>query len=187
MSFKAITTLSIACLLLLVGTISAQNDPIGEIDTVMLVVDNPSPGNWVISAHVWNDEEIAAIDIPIKYTAGMAKLTIDSISYAGTRMEFFAQKYNPIDTARQTMHFGGFAYMGIDKPPMAPGEGEVARVYISATGDKKPGIFAVDTCYMAPNSTLMLVDKNAKIIIPALKIVDKKDLPKKEKKEKSKE
>lgn len=185
MTFMKITASLIAGLLALAGTALAQEDAIGKTDTVTLVVDSPEPGKWVISASIWNDEDLAAIDIPIKYTAGIAPLKIDSVSYAGTRMEFFAQKYNPIDTANQTMHFGGFAYMGPDKPPMAPGSGEVARIYISAAGDKKPGVFAVDTCFMAPNSTLMLVDKNAKIIIPALKIIDKADAKKeKEKKDK---
>jgi hypothetical protein len=167
--------------------VSAQQDPLGKTDTVTLAVEKLAPGKWVVSASVWNDEELAAIDIPIKYTAGMARLNVDSVSYAGTRMEFFAQKYSPVDTANQIMHFGGFAYMGPDKPPMAPGSGEVARVYISAIGDKKPDVFAVDTCFMEPNSTLMLVDKNAKIIVPALKIINKADMEKKEKKEKDKE
>jgi hypothetical protein len=85
-------------------------------------------------------------------------------------MESFAQKYGPVDTANQMMHVGGLAYMGTDKPPMAPGDGEMARVYISMKDEKKPGPFAIDTVTMAPNSSLMLVDANAKIIIPALKI-----------------
>jgi hypothetical protein len=181
MSFKLITTVVMAGLLVMAAAVSAQDDPVGKVDTVTLIVDNTAPGHWMITAQVWNDEDLAAIDIPIKYTAGVVRLGVDSISYAGTRMEFFAQKYNPIDTANQTMHFGGFAYMGPDKPPMAPGHGDIARVYISAMGDKAPGVFAVDTCFMAPNSTLMLVDKNAKIIIPALKIVNAKDMPQKEK------
>jgi hypothetical protein len=187
MNSKVTTTVLIAGLLLLTGAASAQQDPLGKTDTVTLAIEKLQPGKWVVIASVWNDEEIAAIDIPIKYTAGVARLNIDSVSYAGTRMEYFAQKYNPIDTANQIMHFGGFAYMGPDKPPMAPGSGEVARVYISVIGDKKPGVFAVDTCFMAPNSSLMLVDKNAKIIVPALKILDKADVEKKEKKEKKKE
>jgi hypothetical protein len=172
----------LAGLLILAGNLAAQNDPVGKIDTVTLVVEELEAGKWMVSAHVWNDEDLAALDIPIKYTAGMARLEIDSVSYAGTRMEFFAQKYNPIDTANQMMHFGGFAYIAPNKPPMAPGQGEVARIYISAVGDKKPGVFAVDTCFMAPNSSLMLVDKNAKSIVPALKIIDAKDMPKKEEK-----
>lgn len=181
MTFMKITAFLFAGLLVLAGAASAQEDPIGKTDTVTLVVDSPEPGKWVISASIWNDEDLAAIDIPIKYTAGITRLKIDSISYAGTRMETFAQKYNPIDTANQTMHFGGFAYMGPDKPPLAPGSGEIARIYISAYGDKKPEVFAVDTCFMAPNSSLMLVDKNAKIIIPALRIVDMKDSGKEKK------
>jgi hypothetical protein len=184
MFLKVSTLILIVGLLLPAGNILAQEDPVGAIDTVTLVIDEMEAGKWMISAHIWNDEELAAFDIPIKYTAGMARLNVDSVSFAGTRAEFFAQKYSPIDTANQTVHFGGFAYLGPGKPPMAPGHGEVARVYISAAGGKKPGVFAVDTCFIAPNSTLMLVDKAAKIIVPSLKIIEAKEMPKKEDKAK---
>jgi hypothetical protein len=69
---------------------------------------------------------------------------------------------------------------------MAPGQGEVARVYISSTGDKKPGVFAVDTCFVPPHSTLMLVDQAAKTIIPSLKIINAEEMTEPEKEKKAK-
>jgi len=171
MSRTQLTAIMLAGALVLAGTAWTQNDPIGKTDTVKLVVETINPAKWVITAYVWNDEDIAALDIPLKYTAGVAKLKVDSVSYVGTRMATFAQKYNQVDTLAQTMHFGGFAYVGSDKPPMQPGGGEVAKVYISAIGDKKPGAFAIDTTTVAPNNSLMLVDKNAKIITPVVKIL----------------
>jgi hypothetical protein len=184
MSMKLFTTLLTAGCLLMVPAVWAQTDPIGKVDTVTLNVEALAAGKWMVSAHVWHDEPLAAIDIPIKYSAGMAKLFIDSVSFKGTRMENFAQKYSPVDTAGQVMHFGGLAYMGPDKPPLAPGSGEVARVYISAKGGKEPGAFAIDTTTAQPNSSLMLVDEKAKIIVPDLKIitVKKEEAPKGEKK-----
>lgn len=161
----------LAGLVLLAGTAWSQNDPVGKTDTVTLVVEPLEAGKWVVIAHVWNDEEIGGVDIPIKYTAGVAALRVDSVSYAGTRMESFARQYHQVDTAGQMMHFGGFPYMAPDQPPMPAGSGEMARVYISVANDKSPGAFAVDTTTMKPNNTLMLVDKNAKSIIPALKII----------------
>jgi len=158
---------------ILVMTVSAwsQDDPVGEIDTVTIVVEPLSEGSWVVTAHVWNDEEIGGVGIPLKYTAGIAALNVDSISYDGTRMESFAKQYHLVDTAMQMVHFGGFPYMSPDQPPMPAGSGEMARIYISATGDKKPGSFAVDTVTMKPNNSLILVDKNAQSITPALKII----------------
>ncbi len=149
----------------------AQNDPNGKTDTVTLVVETIQPGKWVITTSIWNDEDLGGVDIPIKYTAGVATLGVDSVVFTGTRMENFAKTYNQVDTVNQMMHFGGFPYMAPNQPPMPPGNGEMARVYISVTGDKKPSAFAVDTVTMKPNNSLMLVDKNAKIIVPALKIV----------------
>lgn len=173
MSVKLFTIIAAAGLMIMAGTAAAQNDPIGKVDTVTLYIENLEPGKWMISAHVWNDEEIAAIDIPIRYTAGIARVKVDSVSYTGTRMQDFAVKQNPVEDTLQIMHFGGFAYMGPNKPPMPAGSGEVARIYFSAVGGRKPELFAADTTTAPPNNTLMLVDKNAKIIIPALKIIDK--------------
>jgi len=170
MSTKLLTMFLVIGICIMAGVVSAQEDPIGKVDTVTLYVHTIADGKWMISAHIWNDEELAAIDIPIAFTAGVAKLMCDSVSYTGTRADYFAQKYSLVDTTSQMMHFGGFAYMGPDKPPLAPGDGEVARVYISTLPNQKVGPFAVDTTTVPPNSTLMLVDKNAAIIKPAFKI-----------------
>jgi hypothetical protein len=186
MTKKLFASLCAVLVFVVAGSVSAQDDPLGKIDTVTLVINTLEEGKWMVSAHVWNDEELAAIDVPISYTAGMARLKIDSVSFADTRIDYFAQKYAPVDAETQTMHFGGLAYMGPDKPPLAPGSGEVARVYISVTGDKKAKTIAIDTTTVKPNNTLMLVDKNAKIIVPALKIVDAADFEKEKKEKKAK-
>lgn len=165
---KSIFTVIMLTLLLTASLAMAQNDPVGITDTVTLKIETISENKWMVSAHVWNDEDLAALDIPIRYTAGVARVFVDSVSFENTRISYFAQKYSPVDTANQVMHFGGLAYMGTDRPPLAPGEGVVARIYFSTKGDKKPGPFTVDTTTAPPNSTLMLVDRNAKIIIPAL-------------------
>lgn len=177
MSFKFTTVCFIAALCLMAGFATAQVDPLGKPDTVSLFIAPVAEGKWVISAHVWNDEELAALDIPLKYTAGMAKVMVDSVSFKGTRTEYFAQKNYQVDTAKQIMHFGGFAYMDPQKPPLAVGKGEVARIYFSIQSDKKPGPFAADTTTYTNGSTMMLVDKNAKTIVPMLKIEYKKDSP----------
>jgi len=175
MSPKLSIIFFMAALVLLSVCAFGQNDPIGKVDTVTLKVQALGADKWMVSAFVWNDEELAAIDVPIRYTAGMVKVMVDSVSFKGSRVEKFAQLYSPIDTAAQMMHFGGLAYMSPEQPPLAVGNGEMARIYFSlknASEAKKPGPFAIDTCTMAPNNSLMLVDKNAKIIVPALKIIN---------------
>ncbi len=171
-----------------IGSAVAQEDPLGKIDTVTFYHEKIDDGKWLVSAHVWNDEYLAAISISMKFTAGVSKIKVDSVSYTGTRTEYFAQKYNPVDEENQTVLIGGLAYMGADKPPMSPGEGEVARVYLSAVDPKKADVLAVDTIYKEPNGTLMLVDKDAKTIRPAFKVVNKDskaaDMKKKEDKKK---
>ncbi|MEZ5360159.1 MAG: hypothetical protein R3F48_15185 [Candidatus Zixiibacteriota bacterium] len=155
-------------LALLCGSAFAQSDNMGVVDTLTLTVEKYAPNKWVVKADFWNDEEIAAFDIPLKYTAGMTKLTVDSVSHAGTRVDYFAQKYQQVDTTGQMMHFGGLAYIGSDKPPLAPGSGEIGRVYISTAGGANADNIVVDTVFFAPNNKMLFVDRNAKAIIPAL-------------------
>ena len=176
MKFKTIVLMAIA--ICIAGGAFAQDDAMGKIDTLTITINNIAAGKWMISASLWNDEEIAAFDIPLKYAAGMTKLNVDSISYAGSRVDYFAQKYSQVDTTGQVLHFGGIAYVGSDKPPLAPGNGEIGKVFITVIGDKEPGPFVVDTTTFIPktpgNSTgnkLMLVDRNAKAIVPFVRIV----------------
>ncbi|MDD4050770.1 MAG: hypothetical protein PHR28_02570 [candidate division Zixibacteria bacterium] len=174
MSFKLVVACIAMGLCLTAGVAFAQDDPIGKVDTVSLYVETIADGKWMVSAHVWNDEELAAIDIPLKYTAGIAKIFVDSVVFKGTRIEGFALKSSQVDTVKQIMDVGGIAFMDPVKPPLPVGKGEVARIFLSAKGEKKPGAFAIDTTAYPPNSSLMLVDVNAKTIVPALKIEYKK-------------
>ncbi len=174
MSLKRIVACITVCLCLTAGLAVAQTDPLGKVDTVSLYVETIANGKWMVSVHLWNDEPLAAIDIPLKYTAGVAKIVVDSVAFKGTRIDGFEQRGAQIDTMKQVLHFGGFAYIASQKPPLAAGKGEVARIFFSARGDKKPGPFAVDTTAYSASSTLMLADVNAKTIVPALKIEYKK-------------
>jgi hypothetical protein len=174
MSFKAFVACITVGLSLTAGLALAQSDPLGKVDTVSLYVETIADGKWMVSVHLWNDEPLAAIDIPLKYTAGVARIVIDSVAFKGTRLDGFEQRGAQIDTVKQVMHFGGFAYIASQKPPLPAGKGEVARIYFSARGEKKPGPFAVDTTAYSVSSTLMLADVNAKTIVPALKIEYKK-------------
>jgi len=152
-----------------IGT--AQTDPYGKIDTLSLVVKQLSETSWLVSTQIWNDEEISAFDISVKYTAGIARLIVDSASFGDTRASYFAWKSHQVDTTGQAINLGGLASMGPDKPPLAPGSGEIGRLYISAVGDKKPGPFAVDTTIFKNKNKLMLVSKDANTIVPAVKII----------------
>jgi hypothetical protein len=163
--------------IILTSAASAQNDPFGKADTISLKVENIAERKWKVTAYIWNDEEIAAIYVPLKFTAGVARINIDSVSYKGTLIEDFAQLYNTVDTANQIVLLGGLP-MGFDpvsaqNPPLGPGAGEIARIYVSAPGEKKLGPFAVDTATVAPNNQMMLVNKEAKTILPAFSITTK--------------
>jgi len=157
-------------LLIFTGGVIAQSDVFDAVDTVTLAVEELEKGKWVIIVSLMNDEELAAIDIPVRYTAGIAKVKLDSMTYSKGRIDFFAYKFETKDSLNQVVRFGGLAYLNPKNPPLEPGSGEIGRAYVSVHGDREPGPFGVDTITVPPNASLMLVHKNARNIIPHLKI-----------------
>ena len=123
----------------------------------------------MISVYLFNDEDIAALDIPLKYSAGVAKVTLDSISYADSRIEYFGQKYKPLENDMQTLRFGGIE-IGPKAKPLPPGNGLIGKGYLSVEKGRTVNMITVDTATVKPAATMMLSDVNAYTIIPALKI-----------------
>jgi PKD repeat protein len=101
-------------------------------------------GYWEIS--MVNAVPIHEMILPLEITNVTSVLFFDSISYVGTRMEHFESKQVVFDN-----RFAGSMAMrlrcdvGGGAPPMAPGEGPIARVYYRVHFLADPG----DTAYIA--------------------------------------
>jgi len=172
-------TMLIALMIIISGTAVAQQDGNGKIDTVTLVSEQISDNQWMVSVYLFNDEDIAALDIPLKYSAGVAKITLDSISYAGSRIEHFQQKYKPVENDMQTLRFGGLE-IGPKAKPLKAGDGLIGKGYLTVEKGRNVDMITVDTATAKPAATMMLSDVNAYTIIPALKIKNTKGEAKEE-------
>jgi hypothetical protein len=143
-------------------------DNFGKVDTCRIVVSQDEKSNQVIaSVSVLNDEELAALTLPLRYGNGKTPIRCDSVRFRGTRSEYFSMKTQLVDTVEQTVLIGLIADMSGSKPPLEKGDGEVARLHFSVDKNKKFKDFFMDTTWIKPYNLLKFVTPDVKGIYPA--------------------
>jgi hypothetical protein len=160
----ALLTLVISILAL---SIMAQvDDKFGAIDTIFAEPYQINARNWAINVSMFNDEEIVAISVPLTFSAGTNRVVADSTIFAGGRAEQFRVKYAVPDTASQTLTIGLLADIGVSVPPIAPGKGRIATIFISSLDAKDIVTLKVDSTTTPPSNSLLLVKPPAESITP---------------------
>ncbi|MFQ5454092.1 MAG: hypothetical protein ACE5D6_07885, partial [Candidatus Zixiibacteriota bacterium] len=86
------TLLLLTIILMIPGLIMAQVDNFGKTDTLFAEIAMVDSSNWSITISYTNDENIVALSVPLKMTAGINKIVADSAIYTGGRIEHFAFK-----------------------------------------------------------------------------------------------
>jgi len=115
----------------------------------------------VVSVFGFNDEELAGIQVPLKYS-GVA-LRADSISYLGGRLTAADIKPVSVDTIGQKITFGA-VYFG---PYLAAGSGLLAKIFFTVKNGVAPETVVIDT-FNEPPVTLSFVDPSTVLIEPQL-------------------
>lgn len=145
----------------------AQKDPFGKPDTCRIVVFQDEKSNQAMaSVSVFNDEDIAAMTLPLRYGNGKSPIKCDSITFRKTRTELFDMKSKLIDTLHQTVLIGLISDMSGNKPPMKKGDGEVAKLYFTLPKGAKFQDVLIDTTWIKPFNMLKLVTPDVKGIYP---------------------
>ena len=183
MSFKKPLILVIAISLLFSCNLTAQDDKFGAVDTVYLESYQIDAKNWAVNISLFNDEEIMALSIPITFSSGKTKIVADSTSFIGGVVEAFRVKQARVDSSTQCLTLGLINDVGVSVPPIPPGKGRIATVFISALDGSELKKFDVDSTTTPPGNTLQLVKPPSIGIVPAL-VITKAEKAKKEKKEK---
>ncbi len=124
-------------------------DTLGVVDTLFLEMQKGSKGGeWVLHFHVFNDESLFALSFPVRHDS---LLKFDSISLAGTRIDFFQTKMvNKPENVRNTVTVGLFTALNPMAPPMAPGRGLVMKMYFTAPASRPVSIRSVAPINMPP-------------------------------------
>lgn len=80
----------------------------------------------VVPLTVSNDKELAALDIPLKFSEGV---TLKEVDFEGTRVEYFDLKAAMIDNENQTVVIGLLPQISpVEKPYLEAGDGVVANL-----------------------------------------------------------
>lgn len=125
-----------------IGTGSAQApDTIGFRDSVK--VDNVlgTPGSQaVVSVYEFNDEEIGALTLPLKYSG--ENVICDSVSFAGSRIEYIDSKPVTIDTIQGTIKIEATV---LSEPPLIPGSGKMVDLFFRVKDGAPSQTVEIDT------------------------------------------
>lgn len=142
-------------LILLCSSIFAQDDPIGELDTISIGHISVSAGEeFSVSVNLWNDEELGAITLPLIYPVD--KLEFQAVDFAGGRVEYLSMLPTLVDEAAGTILIGAVVIM---EEFIQPGSGMICRINFRAKDGLSPGeIITIDSTTLSSSGQLMLTD-----------------------------
>jgi hypothetical protein len=145
-------------MMLLAGGLYAQVDKAGVLDTMYLEPYQIDAKNWAVNVSLFNDEEIIAISLPIIFSSGKTKIVADSTVFKGGRADHFGVKIARADTAAQCVTIGLVWALGGTVPPIDPGTGRIATIFISALdGSDFSAPLKIDTTTTSPSNSLQMV------------------------------
>jgi len=139
------------------STAFGQSDKYGKVDTVYADLARVDDYHWTVTISITNDEALVGLSIPFRMTAGLNRITADSASYAGGRVEDFTYPGFRCDTAIQCVTLGMIANLGPTHKRLEPGSGRLVTVFISSLEDKVIEKLVVDTTTTHPSNSLMVI------------------------------
>ena len=170
--------LAVIMLLVLSACLMAQDDKYGKVDTIFAEPYQIDAKNWAVNVSMVNDEDILAISVPLIFDAGKTAIVTDSVIFKGGTAENFRVKHARVDTSTQCVTIGLIADVGVSVPPIPPGKGRIATIFLSALDNSDFNLVKVDTITPPPGNNLQLVTPPTEGIVPAF-IVKKVDKEKK--------
>ena len=152
------------------GNKDKKPDPYGNLDMISVVVDQEVGKDKVVAkVNLKNDEKIAAIVVPLKYGTGKTPITLDSVSFADTRVEDFVFKFPNIDKKTQKVNIALISTLSAAKVFLPKGDGEIARLYFTLDKGGNEQTITIDTSFFPPSNNLQMVeaeDNTAQSIFP---------------------
>ncbi len=132
MNSRKLIILTAIFILAISGAAYSQSDAFGSADTIYAETYRIDDNNWGVNVSMFNDEEIMALSIPFIFTSGKTKVIADSTVFIGGIAEAFRIKQSRVDTMRQCLTIGPISDIGVSVPPIQPGKGRIATIFVSA-------------------------------------------------------
>ncbi len=135
-------------------------DP-GIRDTMYVSSAEVDPGEKaVIELSFVNDEELGALTIPMKWNS--PDISLDSVSFLGSRIAYVGTKPVTIDNDNQTLLFGVIIFL---EPNIQPGSGLMATLYFDVPPGTPDQFVTVDSTTIPP-AGLLFTNPDATNFIP---------------------
>ncbi len=157
-------TVCVAALLIgLAMPVFAQGDP-GWPDTISIVSAVTVPGqNVAVSINMFNDELLGAVTIPMHWSS--PDITLDSVSFVGSRLAYIGNKPVTIYNANQNMVFGAIVIL---EDYIPAGSGLIAKMYFHVPGGIPDQFVTIDSVTIPPAAELLLSSTSGANIYPQM-------------------
>jgi subtilisin family serine protease len=133
-----------------------QNAVLVHADTGFYANGQNCPGNMrkaMAELHMTNAIDLHALVLPLTYQ-GPGDMTLDSFSFAGTRLEYFEQLDRPFSSSNNKFSvFDLEADVGGGSPPLAPGTGPILKMYFTIESTTP-----VDSITLSPVDTFTVLN-----------------------------
>lgn len=142
-------TLILVLLMSLPGLILAQEEK-KEIKGNTCYTESVEVGkatSFPVKVFVNNVDSLAAFSMPIYYRSDTVDLQCDSVTFHGSRAEYFSLSFFKIEPVGKTVFFSFLWVTDPEEktPPLAPGEGMVAELWFTTPEDIKAGKVKLDS------------------------------------------
>lgn len=157
--------LAVAIVCILVGSVTAQNDPFGTVDRVWVGSVGAAPGEQVqVGIFAQNDEPLGSLSIPLTFDPNLLKLV--AVDFAGSRGEYIATKLvSPADVKTANGHFLT-GLIVIHEDPIPAGEGLLFTAIFEVADSAADGEEStLDSLFFPPGGELILVEATTAAII----------------------
>ena len=150
-------------IVLITGTAAFAQVPPRDSDTLWVdSIATHSGQKAVVGVHFANSDSLRGIQCPLKFF--YPELIIDSISFAGSRVEDIMATYATIRQDSADISLGAAVFGSPDHEPVPPGRGLFASIYVSIPDDFETLLVPFDTV------TLRFSDINDQSIRPMFRM-----------------
>jgi|WetSurMetagenome_2_1015567.scaffolds.fasta_scaffold32600_2 hypothetical protein len=155
-------TLSVCVLILTMAAAAWGQDP-GHPDTMYIGSVSTTAGHKaVVSVNIYNDEELAALTVPLHWDS--PAITLDSVSFAGSRIAYIASKPVSIYNGTQGVVFGCIVFVEANIPS---GNGLAATLYFNIPTGTPDQFVHIDTTTIDPANPLF-TNPDASSFVPII-------------------
>jgi len=138
----------------------------GEVNTLVAKQAQVTDGKFILPLELKNIEPMAALDLPLQYSAGV---TLESVSFDGTRSADFDFKYASIDNDNRLVILGLIPMVYGQNKDLEPGNGVIANLIFTVNNPEIKTIELTPTTIAEPNHSPMFIYTDANNEIQSMK------------------